>query len=289
MSCGGCLRLGQCVVDLEDEAKFGMARKWVYPVSLIRHSRSLEPSLFNLLSTPRSPTSLRVLACSYGHIPSLFEATRPLVAVFGCAYPSCLECELDIDNDWKPLSEKDVELLDGLNHHQRCDWKGDHACKSDKFVFGLRQEINSAVARIIEATEDQQVAASPMPTATETSADGKRKTHDLAIENLRVQIDISNSLRGLFEVQHRRQAHREAAAGNASALAHIDANNYPPIPPRVGPSTLPRSIGLLGLIDSDDEEEPSDNSESAKSAGKKRAAPGGSGQSATGGKRPRAK
>ncbi|KAF5247239.1 hypothetical protein FANTH_6496 [Fusarium anthophilum] len=153
----------------------------------------------------------------------------------------------------------------------------------------LRQEISSAITRITEATEDQQVAASPTPPATETSTDVKRETHDLAIENLRVQIDISNSLRGLLEVQHRRQAHREAAAGNASALAHIDANNYPSIPPRVGPSTLPRSIGFVDLIDSDDEEEPSDNSESAKSAGKKRAAPGGSGQSATGGKRPRAK
>ncbi|KAF5578504.1 hypothetical protein FPCIR_11545 [Fusarium pseudocircinatum] len=80
----------------------------------------------------------------------------------------------------------------------------------------------------------------------------------------------TDSLRGIFQIQHRRQACREAAAGNPSALAHIDADNFPLIPPRVGPSTLPRSIGLAVPMDSEDEdeEELSDNSETAKAAGK---------------------
>ncbi|KAG4267253.1 hypothetical protein FPRO04_04865 [Fusarium proliferatum] len=85
-------------------------------------------------------------------------------------------------------------------------------------------------------------------------------------------------------------AQREAAAGNASALEHVDANNFPPIPPRFGPSTLPRSIGITHLVDSEDDEEPNDtNSETSKAAGKKRAAPDGHGKAATGGKKPKTK
>ncbi|RBA13587.1 hypothetical protein FPRO05_02380 [Fusarium proliferatum] len=81
-----------------------------------------------------------------------------------------------------------------------------------------------------------------------------------------------------------------AAAGNASALEHVDANNFPPIPPRVGPSTLPRSIGITHLVDSEDDEEPNNNnSETSKAAGKKRAAPDGHGKAATGGKKPKTK
>lgn len=154
-----------------------------------------------------------------------------------------------------------------------------------QIVHELRCEISSAIARLTAATEDQRVEASPTPATTPTSTDGKKETKDLAIESLRVQIDISNSVRGLLEVQHRRQAYREAAAGNSSALAHIDADNFPAIPPRIGLSTLPRNISLAHLVDSEDDEELNNNSETANAAGKKRAAPDGSGQGAAGGKK----
>lgn len=156
-------------------------------------------------------------------------------------------------------------------------------------VARLRNEIRNAIIRL----EPESLAKSSSATLDVETATGQREEtkRNLDVEHLRVQIDISNSLRGLFEVQHRRQAQREAAAGNASALEHIDANNFPPIPPRVGPSTLPRHIGLAVLVDSEDEDEqePSDNSQTEKAAGKKRAAPDGHGKAATGGKKPKTK
>ncbi|KAG4281226.1 hypothetical protein FPRO06_10131 [Fusarium proliferatum] len=194
-----------------------------------------------------------------------------------------VNCEKAIDG-CKKLSDQDVEPLAKLESLQSYTWQSDDAYRSDRIVLELYGEIRVAYQRLLAECQ----AASPTPTATTTSPDTQKEIHDLAEQNLRVHINISNSLRGLFEIQHRRQAHREAAAGNASALAQIDADNFPLIPPRVGPSTLPRSIGITHLVDSEDDEEPN-NSETAKAAGKKRAAPDGSGQTATGKKKPKTK
>ncbi|KLO93659.1 hypothetical protein CEK26_011677 [Fusarium fujikuroi] len=153
---------------------------------------------------------------------------------------------------------------------------------TQQFVIELRNEADRCWAWLSIAPDDSHAAS---PTST---TDGDAETiRNLDVEHLRVQIDISNSLRGLFEVQHRRQAYREAAAGNSSALAHIDADNFPHVPPRVGLSTLPRNISLTQLVDSEDDEELKNNSETANAAGKKRAAPNGDGLAEEGGKRPR--
>ncbi|KAF5588167.1 hypothetical protein FPANT_6699 [Fusarium pseudoanthophilum] len=161
--------------------------------------------------------------------------------------------------DFRQLSEQDVILLMKVQVNQRCDWRSDLVYESDFGIKRLRNQICNALIRL----EGKSVEETSSPTSNaNTIGDNGETGSGLDIENLRVNIDISNSLRGIFQIQHRRQAQREAAAGNPSALAHIGAENFPPIPPRVGPSTLPRSIGLV------DDEEPSDNS---KTAGKKRA------------------
>ncbi|KAF5641513.1 hypothetical protein F25303_6857 [Fusarium sp. NRRL 25303] len=185
------------------------------------------------------------------------------------------------------LSDAEAELLGKLQLNQGCNWRSDLAYQTDFMVARLRNEIRNAIIRLEpESLAESSSATLDVETATGQSVETKR---NLDVEHLRVQIDISNSLRGLFEVQHRRQAYREAAAGNPSALAQIDADNYPPIPPRVGPSTLSRRIGLAVLVDSEDEDEqePSDNSQTEKAAGKMRAALDDHGQAATGGKKPR--
>ncbi|RKL41295.1 hypothetical protein BFJ72_g5722 [Fusarium proliferatum] len=186
------------------------------------------------------------------------------------------------------LSDADVELLGKLQLNQSCNWRSDLAYQTDFRVARLRNEIRNAILRLEpECLAESSSATMDVETTTGQSIETKR---NLDVEHLRVQIDISNSLRGLFEVQHRQQAQREAAAGNASALEHVDANNFPPIPPRVGPSTLPRSIGITHLVDSEDDEEPNDtNSETSKAAVKKRAALDGHGKAATGGKKPKTK
>ncbi|CCT72074.1 uncharacterized protein FFUJ_13928 [Fusarium fujikuroi IMI 58289] len=180
------------------------------------------------------------------------------------------------------LYDEHVQLLQELHAHQSRAWTSDTEYKNDPFVIELRNEADRCWAWLSIAPDDSHAAS---PTST---TDGEAETiRNLDVEHLRVQIDISNSLRGLFEVQHRRQAYREAAAGNSSALAHIDADNFPHVPPRVGLSTLPRNISLTQLVDSEDDEELKNNSETANAAGKKRAAPNGDGLAEEGGKRPR--
>ncbi|RBQ69738.1 hypothetical protein FVER14953_20892 [Fusarium verticillioides] len=170
-----------------------------------------------------------------------------------------------LSNMCKKLSDQDVVLMK-LQLNQRSDWRSDLAYESDFRIKRLRNQVRNALIRL----EGKSVEETSSPISNVSTIDDKGETESgLALENLRVKIDISNSLRGIFQIQHRRQAYREAAAGDPSALAHIDADNFPPIPPRVGPSTLPRSIGLADLVDSEEDEEPSDNS---KTAGKKRAA-----------------
>ncbi|SCV36978.1 uncharacterized protein FFB14_06360 [Fusarium fujikuroi] len=210
----------------------------------------------------------------------------PTVHTFADAAENNVPCEITGNYTCKMLSDADVELLGKLQLNQSCNWRSDLAYHTDFRVARLRNEIRNAILRLEpECLAESSSATLDVETTTGQSIETKR---NLDVEHLRVQIDISNSLRGLFEVQHRRQAQREAAAGNASALEHVDANNFPPIPPRIGPSTLPRSIGITHLVDSEDDEEPN-NSETAKAAGKKRAAPGGSGQTATGKKKPKTK
>ncbi|KAG5748736.1 hypothetical protein H9Q72_009492 [Fusarium xylarioides] len=107
----------------------------------------------------------------------------------------------------KKLSNKDAELLAKLAPHQRCKWRSDLFSKTDSIVHGLRSEICSAIVRLTAATENQRVEApSTSTTTTATAPDGQKETHDIAVENLRVQIDISNSLRGIWETLHSRGA-----------------------------------------------------------------------------------
>ncbi|KAF5553516.1 hypothetical protein FNAPI_6748 [Fusarium napiforme] len=209
-------------------------------------------------------------------VPSDFTHNLAFPTCSGCTTTTCAlrnngatkhpaNCEAFSTDKCMKLSYQDVVLLSKLQLSQSIEWRSDLAYESDFTIMGLRNRVRNALIML----EGKSVEKTSGPTSNESTVGDKGETgSSLDIENLRVKIDISNSLRGIFQIQHRRQAYREAAAGNPSALAHIDADNFPPIPPLVGPSTLPRSIGLV------DDEEPSDNS---KTAGKKRAASDGSG------------
>ncbi|CZR46112.1 uncharacterized protein FPRO_11559 [Fusarium proliferatum ET1] len=177
----------------------------------------------------------------------------------------------------KKLSNEDVELLTKLEPRQRCNWRSNRAYKNDSIVHELRCEITSAIARLTAASEDQRVETSPTPTVTTTSPDGQTETNDLAIENLRVQIDISNSLRGIWETLHNRGVNFGHLGDQwEQELGHAT------IPPRVGPDTLhPRFYGTIPATSAD-----AGTSNDPKT-GSKRAAPNGDGKTVDGGKRPR--
>ncbi|KAF5977908.1 hypothetical protein FCOIX_6240 [Fusarium coicis] len=145
-----------------------------------------------------------------------------------------------LSNKCKKLHDQDVVLLVNLQSSQCYDWRSDLAYESDFMIKRLRNQVRNALIRL----EGKSVEETSSPISNASTIDDNGETGSgLDIENLRVKIDISNSLR-----------------------AHIDAENFPPIPPRVGPSTLPRSVGLADLVDLEEDEEPSDNS---KTAGKK--------------------
>ncbi|CVK96778.1 uncharacterized protein FMAN_11107 [Fusarium mangiferae] len=251
------------------------------------------------LGCPKMMHCFHCLKNAVSWIPSDRTRNGASTTCYGCRSSACalrmhdaaennVPCEITGNYTCKMLSDADVELLGKLQLNQSCNWRSDLAYQTDFMVARLRNEIRDAILRLEpECLAESSCATLDVETTTGQSIETKR---NLDVEHLRVQIDISNSLRGLLEVQHRRQAYREAAAGNASALAQIDADNFPLIPPRVGPSTWSRSIGITHLVDSEDDEEPNNNNpETSKAAGKKRAAPDGHGKAATGGKKPKTK
>ncbi|KAF4944993.1 hypothetical protein FGADI_12252 [Fusarium gaditjirri] len=216
-------------------------------------------------------------------IPDVF----PLVAHFAFADvftdgSKACDCDED-DNSWEPLSTKDVHLLEELYAHQICAWKNDEAYLSDSFVVKLRHNLDRAYTKLNAArshhVEDTAFAAS-------SANEGAVTDRDLAVENLRVQVDISNSLRGIWEALHLRNAKLYYFMNDEVELEL--ERGYQRIPPRVGPNTLPQRFRGPNLATSVDEG-PSNDPKAKKTGGRKRAASEGGGQAATGGKKPRTK
>ncbi|RKL31903.1 hypothetical protein BFJ70_g9225 [Fusarium oxysporum] len=158
------------------------------------------------------------------------------------------------------LSSEHVQLLEAFYAHQICDWKSDAEYLSDSFVVDFHPRLDRAYTKIKAATHNSHVTAS--------TTDQDTIEHALAIENLRVQIDISNSLRGIFKTLHRRDAYSSLSNGKLELK-----RGYPTLPPRVGPDALPQRFFLeTGQVD-----------------GIKRSAPGSDGKDAGGGKKPKTK
>ncbi|EWZ84383.1 hypothetical protein FOWG_12190 [Fusarium oxysporum f. sp. lycopersici MN25] len=185
----------------------------------------------------------------------------PLVAHFAVRANGSKGCCCDEnDNSWEPLSSEHVQLLEAFYAHQICDWKSDAEYLSDSFVVDFHPRLDRAYTKIKAATHNSHVTAS--------TTDQDTIEHALAIENLRVQIDISNSLRGIFKTLHRRDAYSSLSNGKLELK-----RGYPTLPPRVGPDALPQRFFLeTGQVD-----------------GIKRSAPGSDGKDAGGGKKPKTK
>ncbi|EXL90378.1 hypothetical protein FOIG_16378 [Fusarium odoratissimum NRRL 54006] len=153
-----------------------------------------------------------------------------------------------------------VQRLEAFYAHQICDWKSDVEYLSDSVVVDFHRRLNRAYTKIKAATDDSHIIAS--------TTDQDTIEHALAIENLRVQIDISNSLRGIFETLH----HRDAYSSHPKGKLELK-RRYPTLTPRFGPDALPQRFFLeTGQVD-----------------GIKRSAPGSDGKDAGGGKKPKTK
>ncbi|KAF5639228.1 hypothetical protein F52700_4080 [Fusarium sp. NRRL 52700] len=106
----------------------------------------------------------------------------------------CDEC--DESNSWKSLSNENVHLLETFHAHQLCAWKGDSDYLTDSFIVEFRRKIDRALT---------QLGTTVTAAAATTTTNGDVGTEsDHAIEALRIQTDISNSLRGILETLQRR-------------------------------------------------------------------------------------
>ncbi|KAL5610217.1 hypothetical protein FOVSG1_004898 [Fusarium oxysporum f. sp. vasinfectum] len=162
----------------------------------------------------------------------------PLVAHFAVWANGSKGCCCDEnDNSWEPLSSEHVQLLEAFYAHQICDWKSDVEYLSASFVVDFHRRLNRAYTKIKATTDDSHIIAS--------TTDQDTIEHALAIENLRVQIDISNSLRGIFETLH----HRDAYSSHPKGKLELK-RRYPTLPPRFGPDALPQRFFLeTGQVD----------------------------------------
>ncbi|EXL47511.1 hypothetical protein FOCG_11675 [Fusarium oxysporum f. sp. radicis-lycopersici 26381] len=216
---------------------------------------------------PKMHHCIHCLQASFNWLPASAAKGRNGAAYTGCSSTGCALrngskgcCCDENDNSWEPLSSEHVQLLEAFYAHQICDWKSDAEYLSDSFVVDFHSRLDRAYTKIKAATHNSHVTAS--------TTDQDTIEHALAIENLRVQIDISNSLRGIFKTLHRRDAYSSLSNGKLELK-----RGYPTLPPRVGPDALPQRFFLeTGQVD-----------------GIKRSAPGSDGKDAGGGKKPKTK
>ncbi|KAF5716299.1 hypothetical protein FMUND_6448 [Fusarium mundagurra] len=172
------------------------------------------------------------------------------------------------------LSNENLQLLEALSAHQNCFWISDAYYWNDSFVIDLRHKIVHALIKLDgPGWSSHRSAKAPV---TSTTADDGETDRDLAVENLRVQIDISNSLRGIWETLHSRSANFTHVGDESGGVDR----GHGTLPPRVGPDTLHRRFhGTIPATSGD--EVPSNEPET----GSKRSAPNGDGKAADEGKK----
>ncbi|KAF4502503.1 hypothetical protein FAGAP_1281 [Fusarium agapanthi] len=114
---------------------------------------------------------------------------------------------------FEPLSNENVHLLETFHTHQLCAWKGDSDYLTDSFIVEFHRKIERALT---------QLKATAAATTTTSGGDvGTERDH--AIEALRVQTDISDSLRGILEtLQHRGSSCGTMAADSEDEGASSD-------------------------------------------------------------------
>ncbi|KAF4341447.1 hypothetical protein FBEOM_4608 [Fusarium beomiforme] len=183
-----------------------------------------------------------------------------------------------------PVSREILRMIRDFAYYRKLQWSGDadyllHVLNTTlhKDLRRVHQELTKATQADIDGANSGAAEESTASIAAESSAEFQR---DLAIENLRVQIDISNSLHALVGIFHTTHFCRQLASGKS-----VVRNGYPMVPPRVGPNTLHQRFCNTEPAGSDGAEESSNSAGTLNAGGKKRAAPGSGGEGAGGRKK----